>query len=116
MVFSHADFVLVAAFSNVIELFAKDQVVRGSFVFIHVHLNRRPVVYGGSDIDGWLHARLREGDGRMAGHGVVSGDVPQRQRLRRWRYKSGVYRIARVPGKPRRLMGRVYWDRNIVSC
>jgi len=43
----------------------------------------------------------------MAGHGVVSGDVPQQQRLRRWRYKSGVYRIARVPGKPRRLMGRV---------
>jgi hypothetical protein len=90
MVLADADLVLVAAFSNVLELFAEDKVARGSLVLQGLHLHGRPIVQRGRDIDGRLHARLREGDGGVAGHGVVSGGVGQRQGCGEWSGQSGV--------------------------
>lgn len=117
MVLADADLVLVAAFSNAIELFAEDEVARRRLVVQGLHLHQCPIVEGGGDIDGRLHARLREGDGGAASHGAVEGRVGQRRGWGGWREQGGVCRMARVPGKPRRVVGEgsVYWQMNMVS-
>lgn len=117
MVLADADLVLVAAFSDASELSAEDEVARRRLVVQGLHLHQRPIVQGGGDIDGRLHARLREGDGRAGGHGAVEGRVGQRRGWRGWREQGGVCRMARVPGKPRRVVGEgsLYGQRNMVS-
>ena len=71
MVFANADLVLVASLSRLAELLAKNNVTSRRLFVVYVHLDGRPPAERGGDVDGWLHTRLGEGDGRVAGHGVV---------------------------------------------
>jgi hypothetical protein len=99
MVLAEADLVLVAAFSNITKLFAEDEVVGSRLVLLHVHLKCRPSAEGRGDIDGWLHARLREGNGRLGGHGVAGEYVGQQWEDRKRGYAADYrHRVGRVPG------------------
>jgi hypothetical protein len=68
---AHAYLVLVVALGSVLELPCEDEVRRCRLLVIDRHLERLPrrVAQRCNDIDGWLHARLREGDGYAFGHG-----------------------------------------------
>jgi hypothetical protein len=70
MVLPEADLVLVVALSNINKLFAEDEVVGSHLVLLHVHLKCGPPAEGRGDVNGWLHARLREGNRRLGSHGV----------------------------------------------
>lgn len=105
VVLAQADFVLVAPPVNIGEVLGEDEVARGSLVVSYVHLERGPSAQRRGDIDGRLHARLGEGNGRVSSHGSSDGMLGEDCRERR------------VADQTRPLVGevRVCWERNIVS-
>jgi hypothetical protein len=73
MAIAHAYLVLVVALGSVLELPCEDEVRRRRLLVVYRHFQRLPwrLAQRCDDIDGWLHARLREGDGDAFGHGDI---------------------------------------------
>lgn len=76
MSFANADLVLIAALGDIAKLLLKDKVPRRCFLLGRLQLKRCPRrrAEGGDDIHRRLHARLCEGDGRLALHTGVRWD------------------------------------------
>jgi hypothetical protein len=73
MAVSHAYLVLVVALGNILELPCEDEVCRSRLLLLYRHFQRLPwlLAHGRDHIDGWLHTRLREGDGYAFCHSDI---------------------------------------------
>lgn len=119
---ANANLVLVAALGDVAKLLLKHQVSRRRLLSAKLEFKGSPWrrAEGGDHIHGRLHARLREGDGRLASHIGVDRHNGTGRRSRVPKDASvlqgGVARVPRQVWRGFEALGdRVCFGRNVVS-